>query len=329
MRRAPSRAARDRVARDRVAPRRFTPRRVARAGVAVALGGVLALGLSACDGLPIELPTDTGDINLPELPTSIPIPPVVTETVTADPEPQPTVTVTVTADPLPQPTVTETMKVTPAPVPQPTVTVTADAGAPQPQPTVTVTVTATPEPTQEPSPSPSPTPSASPSATPTPTASATPEEPAHAQAMPWWPWLAGGIVLASLLAWWGISASNRSAARRRLETARYQVNWFESTLTPHVLSQASAADAVTAWQDGRPVVLDIDRELYAQSTQAPTLVLRKAAADGRIALAELIAALDAGTAADADADADALRALHARIDAARAKVRAWVAAQVR
>lgn len=322
MRRAPSRAA-----RDRVAPRRFTPRRVARAGVAVALGGVLALGLSACDGLPIELPTDTGDINLPELPTSIPIPPVVTETVTADPEPQPTVTVTVTADPLPQPTVTETMKVTPAPVPQPTVTVTADAGAPQPQPTVTVT--ATPEPTQEPSPSPSPTPSASPSATPTPTASATPEEPAHAQAMPWWPWLAGGIVLASLLAWWGISASNRSAARRRLETARYQVNWFESTLTPHVLSQASAADAVTAWQDGRPVVLDIDRELYAQSTQAPTLVLRKAAADGRIALAELIAALDAGTAADADADADALRALHARIDAARAKVRAWVAAQVR
>lgn len=322
MRRAPSRAA-----RDRVAPRRFTPRRVARAGVAVALGGVLALGLSACDGLPIELPTDTGDINLPELPTSIPIPPVVTETVTADPEPQPTVTVTVTADPLPQPTVTETMKVTPAPVPQPTVTVTADAGAPQPQPTVTVT--ATPEPTQEPSPSPSPTPSASPSATPTPTASATPEEPAPAQAMPWWPWLAGGIVLASLLAWWGISASNRSAARRRLETARYQVNWFESTLTPHVLSQASAADAVTAWQDGRPVVLDIDRELYAQSTQAPTLVLRKAAADGRIALAELIAALDAGTAADADADADALRALHARIDAARAKVRAWVAAQVR
>lgn len=322
MRRAPSRAA-----RDRVAPRRFTPRRVARAGVAVALGGVLALGLSACDGLPIELPTDTGDINLPELPTSIPIPPVVTETVTADPEPQPTVTVTVTADPLPQPTVTETMKVTPAPVPQPTVTVTADAGAPQPQPTVTVT--ATPEPTQEPSPSPSPTPSASPSATPTPTASATPEEPAPVQAMPWWPWLAGGIVLASLLAWWGISASNRSAARRRLETARYQVNWFESTLTPHVLSQASAADAVTAWQDGRPVVLDIDRELYAQSTQAPTLVLRKAAADGRIALAELIAALDAGTAADADADADALRALHARIDAARAKVRAWVAAQVR
>lgn len=322
MRRAPSRAA-----RDRVAPRRFTPRRVARAGVAVALGGVLALGLSACDGLPIELPTDTGDINLPELPTSIPIPPVVTETVTADPEPQPTVTVTVTADPLPQPTVTETMKATPAPVPQPTVTVTADAGAPQPQPTVTVT--ATPEPTQEPSPSPSPTPSASPSATPTPTASATPEEPAPAQAMPWWPWLAGGIVLASLLAWWGISASNRSAARRRLETARYQVNWFESTLTPHVLSQASAADAVTAWQDGRPVVLDIDRELYAQSTQAPTLVLRKAAADGRIALAELIAALDAGTAADADADADALRALHARIDAARAKVRAWVAAQVR
>lgn len=322
MRRAPSRAA-----RDRVAPRRFTPRRVARAGVAVALGGVLALGLSACDGLPIELPTDTGDINLPELPTSIPIPPVVTETVTADPEPQPTVTVTVTADPLPQPTVTETMKVTPAPVPQPTVTVTADAGAPQPQPTVTVT--ATPEPTLEPSPSPSPTPSASPSATPTPTASATPEEPAPAQAMPWWPWLAGGIVLASLLAWWGISASNRSAARRRLETARYQVNWFESTLTPHVLSQASAADAVTAWQDGRPVVLDIDRELYAQSTQAPTLVLRKAAADGRIALAELIAALDAGTAADADADADALRALHARIDAARAKVRAWVAAQVR
>lgn len=322
MRRAPSRAA-----RDRVAPRRFTPRRVARAGVAVALGGVLALGLSACDGLPIELPTDTGDINLPELPTSIPIPPVVTETVTADPEPQPTVTVTVTADPLPQPTVTETMKATPAPVPQPTVTVTADAGAPQPQPTVTVT--ATPEPTQEPSPSPSPTPSASPSATPTPTASATPEEPAPVQAMPWWPWLAGGIVLASLLAWWGISASNRSAARRRLETARYQVNWFESTLTPHVLSQASAADAVTAWQDGRPVVLDIDRELYAQSTQAPTLVLRKAAADGRIALAELIAALDAGTAADADADADALRALHARIDAARAKVRAWVAAQVR
>lgn len=322
MRRAPSRAA-----RDRVAPRRFTPRRVARAGVAVALGGVLALGLSACDGLPIELPTDTGDINLPELPTSIPIPPVVTETVTADPEPQPTVTVTVTADPLPQPTVTETMKATPAPVPQPTVTVTADAGAPQPQPTVTVT--ATPEPTLEPSPSPSPTPSASPSATPTPTASATPEEPAPAQAMPWWPWLAGGIVLASLLAWWGISASNRSAARRRLETARYQVNWFESTLTPHVLSQASAADAVTAWQDGRPVVLDIDRELYAQSTQAPTLVLRKAAADGRIALAELIAALDAGTAADADADADALRALHARIDAARAKVRAWVAAQVR
>lgn len=322
MRRAPSRAA-----RDRVAPRRFTPRRVARAGVAVALGGVLALGLSACDGLPIELPTDTGDINLPELPTSIPIPPVVTETVTADPEPQPTVTVTVTADPLPQPTVTETMKVTPAPVPQPTVTVTADAGAPQPQPTVTVT--ATPEPTQEPSPSPSPTPSASPSATPTPTASATPEEPAPVQAMPWWPWLAGGIVLASLLAWWGISASNRSAARRRFETARYQVNWFESTLTPHVLSQASAADAVTAWQDGRPVVLDIDRELYAQSTQAPTLVLRKAAADGRIALAELIAALDAGTAADADADADALRALHARIDAARAKVRAWVAAQVR
>lgn len=322
MRRAPSRAA-----RDRVAPRRFTPRRVARAGVAVALGGVLALGLSACDGLPIELPTDTGDINLPELPTSIPIPPVVTETVTADPEPQPTVTVTVTADPLPQPTVTETMKVTPAPVPQPTVTVTADAGAPQPQPTVTVT--ATPEPTQEPSPSPSPTPSASPSATPTPTASATPEEPAPAQAMPWWPWLAGGIVLASLLAWWGISASNRSAARRRFETARYQVNWFESTLTPHVLSQASAADAVTAWQDGRPVVLDIDRELYAQSTQAPTLVLRRAAADGRIALAELIAALDAGTAADADADADALRALHARIDAARAKVRAWVAAQVR
>lgn len=290
---------------------------------------MLALGLSACDGLPIELPTDTGDINLPELPTSIPIPPVITETVTADPEPQPTVTVTVTADPLPQPTVTETMKVTPAPVPQPTVTVTADAGAPQPQPTVTVTVTATPEPTQEPSPSPSPTPSASPSATPTPTASATPEEPAHAQAMPWWPWLAGGIVLASLLAWWGISASNRSAARRRFETARYQVNWFESTLTPHVLSQASAADAVTAWQDGRPVVLDIDRELYAQSTQAPTLVLRKAAADGRIALAELIAALDAGTAADADADADALRALHARIDAARAKVRAWVAAQVR
>lgn len=322
MRRAPSRAA-----RDRVAPRRFTPRRVARAGVAVALGGVLALGLSACDGLPIELPTDTGDINLPELPTSIPIPPVITETVTADPEPQPTVTVTVTADPLPQPPVTETMKVTPAPVPQPTVTVTADAGAPQPQPTVTVT--ATPEPTQEPSPSPSPTPSASPSATPTPTASATPEEPAPVQAMPWWPWLAGGIVLASLLAWWGISASNRSAARRRLETARYQVNWFESTLTPHVLSQASAADAVTAWQDGRPVVLDIDRELYAQSTQAPTLVLRKAAADGRIALAELIAALDAGTAADADADADALRALHARIDAARAKVRAWVAAQVR
>jgi len=322
VRRAPSRAA-----RDRVAPRRFTPRRVARAGVAVALGGVLALGLSACDGLPIELPTDTGDINLPELPTSIPIPPVVTETVTADPEPQPTVTVTVTADPLPQPTVTETMKVTPAPVPQPTVTVTADAGAPQPQPTVTVT--ATPEPTQEPSPSPSPTPSASPSATPTPTASATPEEPAPAQAMPWWPWLAGGIVLASLLAWWGISASNRSAARRRFETARYQVNWFESTLTPHVLSQASAADAVTAWQDGRPVVLDIDRELYAQSTQAPTLVLRRAAADGRIALAELIAALDAGTAADADADADALRALHARIDAARAKVRAWVAAQVR
>lgn len=290
---------------------------------------MLALGLSACDGLPIELPTDTGDINLPELPTSIPIPPVITETVTADPEPQPTVTVTVTADPLPQPTVTETMKVTPAPVPQPTVTVTADAGAPQPQPTVTVTVTATPEPTQEPSPSPSPTPSASPSATPTPTASATPEEPAPVQAMPWWPWLAGGIVLASLLAWWGISASNRSAARRRLETARYQVNWFESTLTPHVLSQASAADAVTAWQDGRPVVLDIDRELYAQSTQAPTLVLRKAAADGRIALAELIAALDAGTAADADADADALRALHARIDAARAKVRAWVAAQVR
>lgn len=288
---------------------------------------MLALGLSACDGLPIELPTDTGDINLPELPTSIPIPPVVTETVTADPEPQPTVTVTVTADPLPQPTVTETMKVTPAPVPQPTVTVTADAGAPQPQPTVTVT--ATPEPTQEPSPSPSPTSSASPSATPTPTASATPEEPAPVQAMPWWPWLAGGIVLASLLAWWGISASNRSAARRRLETARYQVNWFESTLTPHVLSQASAADAVTAWQDGRPVVLDIDRELYAQSTQAPTLVLRKAAADGRIALAELIAALDAGTAADADADADALRALHARIDAARAKVRAWVAAQVR
>lgn len=293
-------------------------RRVVRAGVAVALGGALAVGLAACDGLPIELPTKTPDIDIPDLPTQLPVPPTVT--VTAEPAPQPTVTVT--AEPAPRPTVTATATVTaePNPQPKPTATVTAD---PQPQPTVTVNVTPSPE--AEPSVTPSPSPSVSPSVTPT----AAPEPPAADEAMPWWPYLAGGIVLASLLAWWGIAAANRSAALKRFEAARSQVAWFEGTLAPHVLGLASAAEASDAWQEGRPLVLDIDRDLYSQSTSARSQVLRTAAGEGRIVLAELTAALDAEAVPDAPMDADALRARHARIEAARARVRAWLSSQVR
>lgn len=311
------------------------PRRGVRAGVAVAMGGALALGLSACDGLPsdlpINIPSTAPSIDWPDvdLPTGAPEPqPVVTVVVTQDPEPQPTVTETVTADPQPQPTVTQTVKVTPEPQPRPTVTVTAQPGAPVPQPTVTVEVPVTVTPTPAPEPVVTPSPSVTASASPTPSVS--PEEPGTpAEQLPWWPWLAGGIVLASLLAWWGIASSNRAAARRRFETARAQVAWFEGTLAPHVLSVATADEAAAAWQDGRGVVADIDRELYQQSVGAPTQVLRTAAAEGRLALGELMAALDAEAVPDAPMDADALRARHARVDAARARVRGWIGANVR
>lgn len=288
--------------------------------VAVAMGAALVTGLAACDALPpIEIPSELPDISIPPIPTGDPVPgPIVTETVTADPAPAPIVTVTVTEDGVPGPQPTET--VTAEPGPQPTITVTADPDDPNPVPTVTVTVTS--NVTATPSPEPSP------SVTPTPMPSPEVDPPVDVEDDPtkWWPWILLGLIVAGLLAWWWSTAASRSNGKRRLAAAGAKMAWAEESLAPHVLGQASAAEELAAWQASRQTLDELDRELFTQSTSAPTQALRTAAVQGRAVLGELRAALDAETSLGAKPDADAVRASRGRVDAARAQVRAWVAA---
>lgn len=290
--------------------------------VAVAMGAALVTGLAACDALPpIEIPSELPDISIPPIPTGDPVPgPIVTETVTADPAPAPIVTVTVTEDGVPGPQPTET--VTAEPGPQPTITVTADPDDPNPVPTVTVTVTSNVTAT----PSPEPSPSITPTPTPMPSPEPEPEYDGEVSTVAYWPWILLGLIIAGLLAWWWSTAASRSNGKRRLAAAGAKMAWAEESLAPHVLGQASAAEELAAWQAGKPTLDELDRELFTQSTSAPTQALRTAAVQGRAVLGELRAALDAETSLGAKPDADAVRASRGRVDAARAQVRAWVAA---
>ncbi len=275
---------------------------------AVALAAVLAVGLSACDDFPIDvptqLPTQLPDISLPPIPSLDPQPRT-TVTVTADPQPAPVVTETVTGDPVPAPAVTHTVTVSP------------DASAPA---EVTVNVTSTVTATPEPSVSPGVTVTFTPGPQDMPPVSATPGT------APWWMQLLLGVMIAALLLLWWTTAAARNKGKRRLAASREQLAWAEGELAPHVLSQPTAAQVQAAWEVSRPDVMEIDRELYNQSTTLSTQWLRSRAAQGRVVLGELIAALDAAASPDAPTDADAVRAANAQIDAARSHVRLWLAA---
>jgi hypothetical protein len=133
-----------------------------------------------------------------------------------------------------------------------------------------------------------------------------------------------GLIIAGLLAWWWSAAASRANGKRRLNAARTQMAWADGSLAPHVLGQASAADAQAAWEEGKPRLADLDRELYKQSTSAPSQELRTSASQGRVLLGEFTAAMDADTAPDVSDNADAVRARRARIEAARSQLRNWI-----
>jgi hypothetical protein len=136
-----------------------------------------------------------------------------------------------------------------------------------------------------------------------------------------------GATVAALLIVWARTAYVRRAWDKRLTATRADVEWFEGPLAAHVFAQPTPEDADVAWQAGRPQVVDIERALYDLHGDAKTATRAAKAADGQRAVRELTAAFDADTSSTLGHDDEAsLRAGRAAVEAARAQVRAWLAA---
>lgn len=276
--------------------------RLARGAMCVAL----ALGVSACGGEGISLPSvsRSGDtIVLPSATLTLPSPtgpPTAEATPDATPEETPEQTPAQTPAQTPEQSVAPvpTGEPSPAPTPQPT--------APEPTPTVepsTATVTATP------TPAPTETVTEAPTATPTETATPTPsptstdlaaDEAADGDSAvaPWVWWLLAAGLLAA-----GVAAFLVPRSRRRREWAadlaadEAEAAWFARELMPR-LQLAATPDALAGgWQVGSPRVVAVEDRLTGLESTAPddpgrarARELRDAVRAARGGVEELVAA---------------------------------------